>query len=135
MFEPNLKEFSICFRDEYIGIVYKFSDEQKSLKVQYAIDVLLRFKDELEERNTDLITELMDNDYSFKEINKIKKNVDILLSNKYKTLQNFDFLYDSYMEIKHFIAKLLRYYINPATNDYSKQYICITMHNTKKILH
>lgn len=131
MGEPNLKEFRICFRDEYNGITYRFSDEQEALKTRYAIDVLLKFKDELEERNTDLITELIDNNYSFKEVNKIKKNVDILLSNKeeYKTLQNFDFLYDSYMEIRQFIAKLLRYYMNPSINDYLVLYV----HNTHKL--
>ena len=122
--EPNLKEFHIVYYGKYIGTVYKFSDEQKALQTQYAIDVLLRFEEELEEQNTDLVTELIDNDYSFKEVNKIKKNVDILLSDedKYKTLQNFDFLYDSYMEIKQFIAKLLRYYMNPVTQEYLTKY-------------
>ncbi len=122
--EPNLKEFHIVYYGKYIGIIYKFSDEQKALQTQYAIDVLLRFEEELEERNTDLVTELIDNNYNFKEINKIKKNVDILLSGdrEYEKLQNFDFLYDSYMEIKQFIAKLLRYYMNPVTQEYLTKY-------------
>ena len=116
--EPNLKEFHIVYYGKYIGIIYKFSDEQKALQTQYAIDVLLRFEEELEERNTDLVTERSE------EINKIKKNVDILLSGdrEYEKLQNFDFLYDSYMEIKQFIAKLLRYYMNPVTQEYLTKY-------------
>lgn len=120
----NLKKFRIGYYDKYDGITYNFSDEQKALQTQYAIDVLLRFEDELEEQNTDLITELIDNDYSFKEVNRIKKNVDVLLSNKdeYRKLQDFDFLYDSYMEIRQFIAKLLRYYMNPVTKEYLTEY-------------
>lgn len=102
--EREHKRFFINFPG-YEEIVYTFSDRRKASQTMYAIDALLRFKEQLKYQKKDLVTEFIDEGYTFKEVNKIKKNVDILLYNgrEYVILTNFDFLYDTAMEISHFI--------------------------------
>lgn len=105
--ELEHKRFFINFPG-YEEIVYNFSDRKKADQTLYAIDALLRFMEELKYQKKDLVTELIDEGYTFKEVNKIKKNVDTLLYNgrEYVILTNFDFLHDTTMEISHFIGKV-----------------------------
>ena len=102
--EREHKRFFINFPG-YEEICYIFSDRTKASQTMYAIDALLRFKEQLKYQKKDLVTELIDEGYTFKEVNKIKKNVDVLLYNgrEYVMLLNFDFLHDTAMEISHFI--------------------------------
>lgn len=102
--ELEHKRFFINFPG-YEEICYIFSDRKKANQTLYAIDALLRFKEKLKYQKKDLVTELIDEGYTFKEVNKIKKNVDILLYNgrEYVILLNFDFLHDTAMEINYFI--------------------------------
>ena len=90
----------------------------------YAIDALLRFKEKLKYQKKDLVTELIDEGYTFKEVNKIKKNVDILLYNgrEYVMLLNFDFLYDTAMEISHFIGTVQDEFLDES-NQYFPEYV------------
>lgn len=105
--EREHKRFFINFPG-YEEIVYIFSDRRKANQTMYAIDALLRFKEQLKYQKKDLVTELIDEGYTFKEVNKIKKNVDILLYNgrEYVMLLNFDFLHDTAMKISHFIGNV-----------------------------
>ncbi len=105
--EREHKRFFINFPG-YEEICYIFSDRKKANQTMFAIDALLRFKEQLKYQKKDLVTELIDEGYTFKEVNKIKKNVDILLYNgrEYVMLLNFDFLYNTAMEISHFIEKV-----------------------------
>lgn len=102
--EREHKRFFINFPG-YEEICYIFSDRTKASQTMLAIDALLRFKEQLKYQKKDLVTELIDEGYTFKEVNKIKKNVDILLYNgrEYVTLLNFDFLHDTVTEINYFI--------------------------------
>ena len=105
--EREHKRFFINFPG-YEEICYIFSDRTKASQTMLAIDALLRFKEQLKYQKKDLVTELIDEGYTFKEVNKIKKNVDILLYNgrEYVILTNFDFLHDTAMEISYFIGKI-----------------------------
>jgi hypothetical protein len=120
--EREHKRFFINFPG-YEEICYIFSDRRKAGQTMYAIDALLRFKEQLKYQKKDLVTELIDEGYTFKEVNKIKKNVDILLYNgrEYVMLLNFDFLYDTAMEISHFIGTIQDKFLDES-NQYFPEY-------------
>ena len=120
--ELEHKRFFINFPG-YEEIVYNFSDRRKANQTMYAIDALLRFKEQLKYQKKDLVTELIDEGYTFKEVNKIKKNVDTLLYNgrEYVMLINFDFLHDTIMEISHFIGTVEKRFLDES-NQYFPEY-------------